>query len=345
MTKVLTRSLKGILLVAAGVLAIGLLIGTIIFVQVPSREKIRGCMTTEMYRVHLCPGSKDYVVLNKISKHLQQAVVLTEDSAFWDHQGFDFQEIQNSFEKNLEQGRFARGGSTITQQLAKNMFLSSAKSLQRKILEAVITLQLEKHLTKREILERYLNVVQFGKDIYGVKKAAQFYFKKTPAQLDVIESAFLAFLLPSPEKYSVSYYKKQLTPFAKKRLRQISASMYRYGRIDSYDYRVALGRTNNFLTGGPVVAAPEGLDLNAPEEILDADWGEESDQVFIEEVPPAADGNPGEDSQAIDAELEKELLLEPDGHTPDRPAGQDDSENQENRGVDQEDTVPSTETE
>lgn len=308
MTKVLTRSLKGILIVCAAVAGLIAVISTVIFVQVPSREKIRGCITTEMYQVNLCPGSKDYVVLNKISKHLQQAVVLTEDSAFWDHHGFDFQEIQNSFEKNLEQGRFARGGSTITQQLAKNMFLSSAKSLQRKVLEAVITLQLEKNLTKREILERYLNVVQFGKDIYGVKQAAQFYFKKSPANLDVIESAFLAFLLPSPEKYSVSYYKKTLTPFAKTRLRQITANLYRYGRIDDYDYRLALGRTNNFLTGGPAVNIPEGLDLNAPEEILDSEWGDTVSTPQSEEI-------------------DEELLLETDSHAADSPASQYDGQN------------------
>ena len=332
MIKVFTRSAKGLLFVTAACLIIAGIIATVIYVQVPSREKIRGCMTTEMYQVHLCPGSKDYVVLNRISKHLQQAVVITEDSAFWDHHGFDFQEIQHSFEKNLEKGRFARGGSTITQQLAKNMFLNANKSLQRKMLEAVITVQLEKNLTKREILERYLNVVQFGKDIYGVKDAAQFYFKKSPANLDVIESAWLAFLLPSPEKYSVSFYKKNLTPFAKKRLRQITASMYRYGRIDAPAYRVALGRTNNFLSGGAPVAVPEGLDLNSPEEIIDDNWGaDDTNPVMVDEVPPAQGGGP---APSEDPEPDyDQLMLEADDHAADRPAGQDDGQNTQDSDV------------
>lgn len=307
MPLVVSRSLRGILLVALACVLVITALFYSIYRQIPSKEKVRGCITTEMYHVNLCPGSKDYVALKNISKHLQQAIVLTEDSAFWDHKGFDFQEIQNSFEKNLEQGRFARGGSTITQQLAKNMFLSADKSLQRKILEAIITMKIEKSLNKKEILERYLNVVQFGKDIFGVKKAAQFYFKKSPADLDVIESAFLAFLLPSPEKYSVSYYKKTLTPFAQQRLQQIANNLYRYGRIEADDYRYAMARMHVFLTGGTVAPAPEGLDLNAPEE-------------------------------SFEGELE-DLLLEPESHTADRPAGEKKSEDNQDSQMDSEDSA------
>jgi monofunctional biosynthetic peptidoglycan transglycosylase len=258
-----------------------LFVAVVVFSQIPSRDRVRGCLKTEMYGVELCPGSEDYAPLKRISKHLQQAVVVTEDSAFWDHRGFDFQEIQRSFEKNLEQGRFARGGSTISQQLAKNMFLNSEKSLQRKLLEALITLQLERHLSKKEILERYLNVVQFGPKIYGVKAASQFYFKKSSADLDLIEAAWLAYLLPSPDKYSVSFFKKKLTPFARKRLRQITANMYRYQRATEEDYRRSIGRLDTFLTGGPAVDVPEGLDLDAPEEL-------EGEPEFLPEVPAMA---------------------------------------------------------
>lgn len=286
---ILKQSLKGLLLAVLFVATVLVFFGVVIFSQIPSREKIRGCMTTVMYEVQLCPGSKDYIPEKKISKLLKEATVLTEDSAFWTHRGFDFQEIQRSFERNMQEGRFARGGSTISQQLAKNMFLTSEKSLQRKLLEAIITVQIERSLSKKEILERYLNIVQFGKNLYGVGSASQFYFKKSPANLDLIESAWLAFLLPSPEKYSVSFFKKDLTPFARKRLRQIVRSMYQYQRASADDYRLALGRIDTFLVGGPAMPIPEGLDLDAPEESGEGDGGlfpgaSESTEPFMDEL-------------------------------------------------------------
>ncbi|MEZ0391947.1 MAG: transglycosylase domain-containing protein [Pseudobdellovibrionaceae bacterium] len=217
--------------------------------QIPSDKKIRGCMTTNLYKVYLCPGSESYTRISNISQSLQKAVVLTEDSSFWTHQGFDLQEMQNSLKANLEKGRYARGGSTITQQLAKNLFLSKEKTLTRKLLEAVITVRLEKTLSKKEILERYLNVVQFGKDIFGIKKAAQFYFNKTPANLSIVESAFLTFLLPSPEVYSQSFYKKRLTAFAQNRLSTIIDRLYQYNRISEDEYVTAKADLEYFLTG------------------------------------------------------------------------------------------------
>lgn len=296
------QGMKAVFLFLLFVTTLFLFIGVLIVSQIPSRAKIRGCMTTEMFHVELCPGSKDYVPLKKISKYLRQAVVVTEDSAFWSHRGFDFQEMQKSFEKNLEKGHFARGGSTITQQLAKNLFLSSEKSIQRKFLEAIITLQIERNLSKEEILERYLNVVQFGKDLYGVKDAAQFYFKKSPANLDLIESAFLAFLLPSPEKYSVSFFKKKLTPFARQRLRQIVGNLYRYQDISAEAYQTAIARMDSFLVGGPALPIPEGLDLNAPEE------DSEDFNLDLEPLPPLPDENQGPNTAPEQNQIEEEDL-------------------------------------
>ena len=148
----------------------------------PSAAEIKGCLKTKMFGVDLCPTSKQYVPLNHISKNIQNALLLTEDSSFYQHNGFDQEGIELCLEKMKEKGKIVCGGSTITQQLAKNLFLNKEKSFVRKGLEALITLRIESVLTKKEILERYLNVVQFGKDIFGVKQAAQFYFKKTPAQ-------------------------------------------------------------------------------------------------------------------------------------------------------------------
>ena len=216
---------------------------------IPSNKAISGCMTTIMYKVYLCPGSANYVPLSQISTYLQKSAVLTEDSSFWDHQGFDLQEMENSLKANLAKGKFARGGSTITQQLAKNLFLTKEKTLMRKFLEAILTVRLEKALTKKQILERYLNVVQFGKEIFGVKAASEFYFHKSAFDLDLVESTFLTFLLPSPEVYSKSFYMKKLTPFASKRLHTIIDRLYQYKRISESEYLSAKSELETFLGG------------------------------------------------------------------------------------------------
>jgi len=227
------------------------------WVWFPSPKTIKGCLTTSMFNVELCPGSKTYVPLDHISKHLQNAVILTEDSTFYQHNGFDQEGIERCYEKFKEQNKIVCGGSTITQQLAKNMFLSRNKTFVRKGIEALITIEIEKTLTKKEILERYLNVVQFGKNIFGVKQAAQTYFKKSPANLTVLESAFLAMVLPNPEKYSQSYYRKDLTRFARRRLSQIINHSYQYKRISADDYLAAMDGLDSFLKGGKVVAQPK----------------------------------------------------------------------------------------
>jgi monofunctional biosynthetic peptidoglycan transglycosylase len=223
------------------------LAGFTILLWLPSAAKIKGCLVTSMYHVNLCPGSKEYVPLKQISSYMQKTVVLTEDSNFFNHNGFDWEAIEKNFRAGWEKGVFKKGGSTITQQLAKNMFLNKDRTFIRKGLEAIITDRIEKNLTKKEILERYLNVVEFGKEIYGVKKAAAYYFKKSPAELDVVESAFLAMILPSPIKYSRSYFKKELTPFARRRITQIVNNMYRFHRINETEKDLALDKIQKFL--------------------------------------------------------------------------------------------------
>jgi monofunctional biosynthetic peptidoglycan transglycosylase len=206
---------------------------------IPTASYIKGCFTTKMYSVPLCPGSKNYSPLKSISPFMQQALILSEDSTFFQHHGFDWESMEKSAKENLKTGKYKRGGSTITQQLAKNLFLNKQKTLMRKALEAILTLKIEQSLTKNEILERYLNVVEFGKDIYGVQAAGQYYFNKKPSELDVAESAFLVMLLPSPIKYSASFKKKELTQFAKKRVTQLVEDLYQYQRINQTDYDIA----------------------------------------------------------------------------------------------------------
>jgi len=219
----------------------------LVYLQIPGDKKITGCITTEMYKVDLCPSSKTYVPLSRISKYLQKTVVLTEDSTFFQHDGFDWESIEKNAKENFEKGQYKRGGSTISQQLAKNLFLSKEKTMSRKFFEFFITMKIEKLLSKKEILERYLNVVEFGKNIYGVRSAASFYFQKSPSELSVVESAFLAMLLPNPVKYSASFHKKQLTPFAKKRLSRIVNDMVQYQRITPEEHSIAMAELQSFL--------------------------------------------------------------------------------------------------
>lgn len=230
-----------------GFAAIPIIIGLTVWIKIPTEKEIKGCILTKMYQVNLCPKNSSYVPLRRISPYLVKTVISTEDSLFWEHNGFDWDSIRKNYEENAKAGFYKRGGSTITQQLAKNMFLSSEKSLFRKGLEALITVKIERVLKKREILERYLNVIEFGKNIYGVKGAAQHYFKKSPTELDIVESAFLAMLLPNPKKYAASYYKKSLTPFASKRISQIIENLYRYHRITDSEYNDALVRLETFF--------------------------------------------------------------------------------------------------
>ncbi|MBA2301293.1 MAG: monofunctional biosynthetic peptidoglycan transglycosylase [Acidobacteria bacterium] len=139
-----------------------------------------------------------WVSYSRISPQLVRAVLVTEDSAFWQHDGLDYQQIKESMEVNLERGEFARGASTITQQLAKNLYLSPSKNPLRKLRELLIARRLESELTKGRILELYLNVIEWGNGIYGAEAAARAYFGKPASQLDAGESALLAAAIANP---------------------------------------------------------------------------------------------------------------------------------------------------
>lgn len=139
-----------------------------------------------------------WVPYSRISPQLLRAVLVTEDGKFWRHSGLDYEQIKESMEVNLERGDFARGASTITQQLAKNLYLSPSKNPIRKARELIIARRLENELTKQRILELYLNVIEWGDGIYGAEAAARTYFRKPAAQLDAGESALLAAAIANP---------------------------------------------------------------------------------------------------------------------------------------------------
>src|SRR3989441_28740 len=154
-----------------------------------------------------------WVTYEQISIHLKRAVVAAEEQRFLDHEGFDVYAIQEAYEKNELRGRVRHGASTISQQLAKNLFLTPQRNYLRKAHEAVITLMIERVLSKRRILEVYLNVIEWGNGIYGAEAAAQHYYGKAAADLEPEEAARLAAMIPSPRFYT----RNPSTPYLEQR--------------------------------------------------------------------------------------------------------------------------------
>ncbi|MGX8881979.1 monofunctional biosynthetic peptidoglycan transglycosylase [Methylovorus sp. SPW-M1] len=150
------------------------------------------------------PGAElrhQWVPYSQISIHLKRAVIAAEDSRFVEHEGFDWDGIQKAYEKNLKKGRIVAGGSTISQQLSKNLFLSTRRTPWRKLEEAMITLMLEKMMSKRRIYEIYLNVIEWGNGVFGAEAAARYYFHTSAKGLTAPQAAKLAAMVPNPRYY------------------------------------------------------------------------------------------------------------------------------------------------
>jgi monofunctional biosynthetic peptidoglycan transglycosylase len=151
-----------------------------------------------------------WVPYNRISVYLKRAVVAAEDDKFVDHEGFDWEGMQKAIEKNQRRGKVVAGGSTISQQLAKNLFLSASKTPWRKAQEAVITVWLEMLWSKRRILEVYLNSVEWGQGIFGAEAAARRYYHVGAGSLSAEQAARLAVMLPAPRRYEKNPYSPYL---------------------------------------------------------------------------------------------------------------------------------------
>ena len=165
--------------------------------------------------------AQQWVPYERISAQLKRAVVAAEDAKFVGHEGFDWQAISKAIEKNEKKGRVVSGASTISQQLAKNLFLSGERSWVRKGQEAVITWMLESALSKRRILELYLNYAEWGEGVFGAEAAARHHFGGNAASLGAQQAAFLAAILPSPRRYAPG----RITPYVAGRIETILARM------------------------------------------------------------------------------------------------------------------------
>jgi hypothetical protein len=186
--------------------------------------------------VQLYSGSGSYTPLDDISPNMVSAVLTTEDGGFWRHRGFLPSQFEEAMRRNLRAGEVRIGASTITMQMAKNVFLTHERTLSRKLQEVFLTYYVERALSKRRIMEIYLNVIEFGPGIYGVTNAADHYFGKKPRDLSSLEAAYLALMLPTPVRRHVYYCKNELTPRMQTKLRRIHGLMYTRGRIDETEY-------------------------------------------------------------------------------------------------------------
>ncbi|HKO48027.1 MAG TPA: biosynthetic peptidoglycan transglycosylase [Polyangiaceae bacterium] len=224
------------------------------------QREVRGA-NKQPIEIQSGPGSPDWVPMDAISPFMETAVQVCEDGHFPSHRGFDFEAIQNSVKDNLIKGRFARGASTISMQLAKNLYLRKEKTLGRKLQEAVLTQLLEQELSKRELLELYLNVIEYAPGVYGIGPAAQYYFAKRPSDLSLGQALYIASILPNPErqhfrpdgKVSPAWtnYLQRLMRIAKK-IGQISDEQLAIGLAEQVVFHVADSG------GGPGLgAAPE----------------------------------------------------------------------------------------
>jgi hypothetical protein len=210
------------------------------------------------------PGSDSWAPLDKISPYMVKAVMTTEDTGFFVHHGFIPKSIENSLKEDLEAGKFARGGSTVSMQLAKNLWLTRTKTISRKVQEFFLTTYLEQSMSKQDIMELYLHVVEFGPEIYGIKQASNAYFGKQPSDLTVAECAFFASVLPSPKKEHFSK-ERTLAGGWDGYVKTVIRTMRARDLISEQEAAEGLAETvtkGESSSGGlsPVVLAPGGVD-------------------------------------------------------------------------------------
>jgi monofunctional biosynthetic peptidoglycan transglycosylase len=200
------------------------------------------------------------VSLDRISPRLADAVRLSEDASFFDHDGFDWREIRQAAERNARAGRTVRGASTITQQLAKNLWLGTERTYARKLREAALSVKLERTLSKRRILTLYLDVVEWADGVFGAEAAARHWFGVPASDLDAAQAAALAAMLPAPRRAALS----PAPPWLARRARRILGWMETTRRIGPAEAVAARARLEKLL--GPPAAEPEGEEEPPPEE-------------------------------------------------------------------------------
>jgi monofunctional biosynthetic peptidoglycan transglycosylase len=273
---VLLATVAALVLVAAGILAVQATLPDVdeLARRAPCRTALMRQREAEArragrrYRV-----DQRWVPYDRVSPLLRRAVLTAEDDAFYSHGGLDWNELQAAARKNLEKRRVVRGGSTITQQLAKNLYLGTDRSLARKLKEVLLAFRLERALTKRRIFELYLNLIEWGPGIYGAEAAAQRHFGVSAAELDARQALLLAAVIINPIRYSAREPSRRI----ERRVRLIATRMRRRGYLTEEQYAQVLGRalpprppwwqfwvgSPETTTAKPFEAAPESLATGA----------------------------------------------------------------------------------
>ena len=169
---------------------------------------------------------QEWIPLYEVNREFLYAIVASEDSTFFGHTGINFYSIRNALKENIRQGKYMRGGSTISQQVVKNVFLSNEKTIKRKIKEAIITKSLEKTFSKEQILEIYINLAEFGPNIIGVKSASRHYFNIEPSEINAPQGVFISLMLPSPKRnYEKIYENGRLSDLQKFKIQRTLKDM------------------------------------------------------------------------------------------------------------------------
>jgi len=177
------------------------------------------------------PLSGDFVFSSKLPRHVTGAIIVSEDEDFYSHNGISMDEILQAVQFDIKYRTLKHGGSTITQQVVKNVYLSGERKFSRKIIEAITALRLEKKLSKKQILDYYINIAEFGSGIYGIGQASEYYFNKTPEELTPREAAMLAVTLPKPKARGQALLAQDKDGFQKKRVQRLLARMKEHGYI------------------------------------------------------------------------------------------------------------------
>ena len=215
-----------------GVFAVGLAVVYYSYKQLPEVPNLSKCYQVSVSSKKHCPFGIEHTKLSSLQDHTKWAFVLAEDASFFGHKGVDWFEVKESFKKNIKTKKFSRGGSTISQQMIKNLLLSNEKTLIRKIKELFITQRLEEKYSKEIILETYLNIIEFGEDLYGITEASRKYFGKTPSSLNIQESLFLATLLPSPVRYQKALENNEIDSRQLDLMVSVAGRLKRFKKVD-----------------------------------------------------------------------------------------------------------------
>jgi len=236
-----------------------------------------------IFEMRTGPGTPNWVAFADISPFMTAAAISHEDGAFYEHGGFAPWAIRDALVRNLQEGRYVVGASTISMQLAKNLYLQREKTIARKAQEVILTWWLENALNKDEILELYLNVIEYGPTVYGIRNAAAYYFGREPLDLSPAESAFLACMLPSPKRYHLSYERGMLTRSMKSKMRRLLEHMAKRERIGPEALAYGLAELEDFRfrrDGDPPQGARSLPPLGAPE-IPDPEALDPFESLFI----------------------------------------------------------------